>query len=331
MTVYIRTIFKMVLFTSIVPLNAQIKNDPTIQGKLMLDDSWSSTIYLSHIPTFDDMYVMSNDMIISKTAINSLGYFKFDIDYLPTDENLFRLHIVKKDDSPATLIIGGKDENHLFLIANRFSTIHLTGNSSYPPFKNVIVENSKENIAFQQITSHFYKADSVASESSTSKRLLIEKQLKKNLFLMADTSTIFLASLYAVYLNRFLSNYSSNEEFYASYIKKWSNQDNGYFNSFKNQLPISRSSNSTILISIVSAFLLIFIGVVTGKYGFKKNNKIQKLSIQERKIYEMLQQGASNQEISDHFSIGLSTVKSHVSSIYSKLNIKSRKGIVNMK
>ncbi len=330
MAFYFRIVFVIVFFNIIIPLYGQ-KTKGSISGKLLLDNSWSSTIYLSHIPTFDDMYVMSSEMIIAKTVIDSLGYFKFDINYLPVDENLFRLHIVKKDDSPATLIIGGKDENHLFLMANRFSTIQLTSNLSYPPFKNVIFENSKENIAFQQVTHHFFKADSIASESSASKRLLIEKQLEKDLFLMADTSKYFLVSLYAIYKNRFSSNYSSNENFYTSYVRKWSNQNNAYFNSFKKQLPNNASGNSALIIAIVSTGILTLIGFIIGKYGFKKTNNIEKLSVQERKIYEMLQQGASNQEISDQFNIGLSTVKSHVSSIYSKLNVKSRKGIVNMK
>lgn len=336
MNICSRTILAtIVFFVSVIPLCGQIKIKSYISGKLSLDNSWSSTIYLSHITTFDDMYVMSNEIIIAKTIIDSLGYFKFDIDYLPVDENLFRLHIVKRDDSPATLIIGGKDENHLFLIANRFSTIHLKGNSLYPPFKNIVFEGSKENIAFQGITHHLSKVDSIASESSASKRLLIEKQLEKDLFLIADTSRCFMVSLYAIYKNRFFENYSSNEDYYKSYINKWSNQNNPYFNSFKKKLSFNSFDNSTITITVVSIGFLTLIGFVVGRYSSKKTkikaNHINKLSVQERKIYETLQQGASNQEIADQFNIGLSTVKSHVSSIYSKLNVKSRKGIVNLK
>lgn len=328
MPVYFRLVF-VTIFVSICGSLYGQNNKGTISGKLWLDNSWSSTIYLSHIPTFDDMYVMSGEMIIAKTIIDSLGYFKFDIDFLPIDENLFRLHIVKKDDSPATLIIGGKDENHLFFIANRSSKIHLTGKSAYPPFKNVIFENSIENIAFQQITNHFFIADSMASESSASKRSLIENQLEKDLFLMADTSKIFLVSLYAIYKNRFSSNYFLNKDFYTSYVNKWSKQDNAYFNSFKKQLPNRDSGYLTGIIAIVCVMTVI--GFVVGKYSLLKTNNIQKLSVQEKKIYKMLQLGASNQEIANELNIGLSTVKSHVSSIYSKLKIKSRKGIMDIK
>lgn len=330
MVFYFRIVFTVVFCNIIIPLYGQ-KINGSISGKLGLDKSWSSTIYLSHISTFDDLYLMSNEMIVAKTVIDSLGYFNFNIDFLPMEENLFRLHIVKKDDTPATLIIGGRDENHLFLTANRSTAVYLETKSTYPPFKNVVFKNSKENASFQHITDLLFRADSLASESSASKRLLIEKQLEKDLFQIADTSTHMLVSLYAIFKNRALSNYADHEDFYKSYVKKWDNKNSVYFNSFKKQIPDNTSHYSTVIIALASLSVLTLIGFGIGKYGLRRTNNIKNLSVQERKIYTMLQQGASNQEISDHFNIGLSTVKSHVSSIYSKLNVKSRKGIINMK
>jgi len=51
------------------------------------------------------------------------------------------------------------------------------------------------------------------------------------------------------------------------------------------------------------------------------------LSIQERRVFQLVSEGKSNKEISAELNIGLSTVKSHVHSIYGKLGIKSRKEI----
>jgi DNA-binding NarL/FixJ family response regulator len=62
-----------------------------------------------------------------------------------------------------------------------------------------------------------------------------------------------------------------------------------------------------------------------------KKRKLKKLSVQERKIFVLLQQGATNQEISDECHIEISTVKSHLNSIFSKLKIKSRKEALNIK
>ena len=303
-----------------------------ISGSLSLDDSWSSKIYLSYIPTFDDMYAMSNEMIIARTEIDSLGSFMFNIDFLPQGENLYRLHIVKKGDTPATLIIGGKDENHLFLILKRSSNIELESHSSNPPFKNVKFKNSSTNKAFQYLTDMVYNADSIAAESSASKRLLIQNRLQKDLLAFADTSSNLLVSLYAIYKSNFESNYSSNKNFYESYSKKWKNQDNTYFKSFSEQLPNNRKPIKTDQLTWIILVLLFSItGFFLGKLYLKRNRRLEKLSVQERKVYELLQKGATNQEISSQLNIGLSTAKSHVSSIYSKLKVKSRKDILNMK
>lgn len=329
---FCRCIYTIIILSVIIPSTSkgQNKSSAHISGNISIDNTWDSIIYLSHIPTYDDMYVMSNEMILAKTVIDSLGNFSFNVDFLPKEENLYRLHIIKKEDTPATLIIGGKDENHIFLIANCFSDIQLVNKSTYPPFKNVTFYNSGNNSDFQQISQMVFAADSIAAESSASKRFLIETQLHKDLLFIADTSKNFLVSLFAIYKSRFESNYSSNVDFFKSYSKRWRNQNNTYYKSFKTQLPIKTETNK-IAIVIILACILTIIGFLAGKRGFKKSKNFEKLSIQERKIYELLQQGKTNQEISNHFNIGLSTVKSHVSSIYSKLNVKSRIDIVNMK
>lgn len=309
--------------------NGQDKPGAHISGSLSMDETWDSEIFLSHIPTFEDMYVMSNEMIIARTAIDSLGCFQFNIDFLPEEDNLYRLHMIKKEDTPATLIIGGKDENHFFLIANRLSQIHLSNQATNPPFRKISFENSTKNTAFHQIIQMVFTADSIAAEGSASKRLFIENQLHKDLLVIADTSGVFLVSLFAIYQSGFAAGDASDMAFYKSSIKRWDNQNNGYLNALKSQLPVKNGRNPMLMVLMVAS-VLAGGGFFIMKSRVRTATRFEKLSIQERKIYELLQQGASNQEISNHFNIGLSTVKSHVSSIYSKLNVKSRKDIANM-
>ena len=331
-----RLIFKFALiFLLICPhflanVFSQTNKMAVVSGKLNLDNSWSSTLYLSHISSFEEIYLMSNKMIIAETVIDSLGNFQFQLDYLPKGENLYRLHVVKKEDSPATLIIGGKDENHLFLILKSTSNIQLSNSAYQSPFRKISYKSSPENTAFQQITEIVYKADSIASESSASKRSLIESKLYQDLKLIADTSTNFLVSQYAIHKNPKLLTYSSNEAFYNRYYSKWKKQTGNYFKVFEKKIPIQqKESNYGWVIFLV--FVTIVILLVLLKTNVLKPNRIKNLTLQERKIFELLKEGASNQEISDNLNIGLSTVKSHATSIYSKLKVKSRKDIVNMK
>jgi len=322
----------MVFIGGLVPnvCKAQSESSAYISGHLSLNKSWDSTIYLSHIPTFDDMYVMSNDMILAKADIDSLGYFFFDVDFLPEEENLYRLHIVKKDDTPATLIIGGKDENHHFLIANRFSQIFLDGAPEKPPFKTISYRNSSVNSEFQVITEMVSRADSVASKSTAAKRRLVEDQLLTNLLNIADTSSHFLVSLHAIYRSKFESNYGSNSDKYDAFLERWRKQDNPYYSSFAKHIPSSHTSHIGVWASFLTV-LFAAVGFLFFRRGSRESKGLEKLSVQERKVFQFLQEGASNKEISEHFNIEMSTVKTHVSSIYAKLKVRSRKDIVNMK
>jgi DNA-binding CsgD family transcriptional regulator len=302
----------------------------TLKGAIQIDSSWSSDIYLSYIPTFSDIYSMSNEMIIADTKIDSQGYFEFDLDFLPNEQRLYRLHISKKEDSKNSLIIGGLNENYLVFIASRDSKIKLKGTSLTPPFKNVTFGTHNENFEFQKITNLVLKKDSIASISGRSKRKFIGDRLNEKLLRIADSSTNALISLYALHKIDFESNYHSNEKFYKNYLKKWSHLNDGYIENFRKKLPIKAQKYNWTFI-IILGIILTIIGYAVGKYNFFKNNRINNLTVQERKVLVLLKEGATNKEISEEFNIGISTVKSHVSSILTKLNVKSRKEIMNLK
>ncbi len=302
-----------------------------IHGQLHLNETWKPVVYLSYIPDFSEMKTLSNRMIISETTVDSLGNFSLDISFLPIEENLFRLHLVKKDNPPTSLIIGGKDENHIFLIANCNTNIWVTNIGKQSLFKGVTISGCPDNNTFIQITEIISTSNNkISIEESPLKKELIEKATYEKLRFIADTCTNSLASLYAIYKSDFESNYSSNMSFYSSYKKKWKNNNSTYFVKFREQLSIKKERRG--IYGLLAVFLFIIIGFVIYKIvRNEKNNRVKLLSVQERKILAFLQKGATNQQISDEFNIGINTVKSHVSSIYSKLKIKSRSEVMNIK
>jgi len=325
-------IWKLIFAFSLSTLNlvGQKTDIGKIEGIVQLDSSWEHRIYLSYIPTFEDIHSMSNEMIIAESKINNLGYFNFELDFLPKTQNLYRLHISKRKDAKTSLIIGGLNENHLVFLADSKSKIKLEANCINPPFKNTAFLPKSENAAFQKITDMVNTKDSISANSGLAKRKFIEEKLVEDLLNIADISTNELVSLYAIYKSDFISNYVSNKKFYSAYLKKWSNADSKYFDEFRKKLPIKEDSNNYGL-GIIISIALIFMGYLLGKYGFQKNNRLKKLSVQERKVFDLLKKGATNKEIADEFNIGLSTSKSHVSSILNKLKIKSRKEIMDFK
>ncbi len=299
-----------------------------IRGTLLLDNSWNRTVYISLIGTFDKEFTVSDNMIIGSSPIDSSGRFTINLDNLPAGWCLLRLHVVKNGDPPASLIIGGLNENYCFIVANRNSKIELHNTLGKPVFQNLSISGAPYLKTMEYITNLSDYPNSIDYEHSLIKKKFIEEVVSEKLKSIADTCENPLVSLYALYQTDFMTDYKKHPAFYKKYLSKWSNNKSPYFKSFRRQFPLTeRPVWPYILIILFFGILISAILTVRSR----KNRKINKLSVQERRIFELLQKGATNQEISDACNIELSTVKSHVSNIFSKLNIKSRKEVMDLK
>ncbi len=67
----------------------------------------------------------------------------------------------------------------------------------------------------------------------------------------------------------------------------------------------------------------------TNETPTNETNPNESLTVQESKIYDLIKNKYSNKEIAAELNISLSTVKTHVSNIYKKLKIRSRKQIID--
>jgi DNA-binding CsgD family transcriptional regulator len=328
------SINKKLLPLILISIFSQIgKSQAGISGRINIDTAiWTPVVYMSLIDNFDQMNSMTNEMIIDKASIDSLGNFSFSTQYLPEDDHLFRIHISKRSDPPASLISGGKDENYFFFIANRQSKILLNDVGKLDFLKDVTVSGYSPNINFREINEISSYIDSTGFTSSIIKIDLIRNAINEKLRFYADTCSNPLVSLYALYKSQFDNNYAVNQEYYHKFLKKWENEKSTYFVEFRKKIPISQNNN------LFFVFLIGGVGIIIGflscfsylNFIKKDQNPLHDLSVQERKIFALIMEGKSNKEISDNLLIGLSTVKSHVTSIYSKLGINSRKAALNL-
>lgn len=327
-------LYKYIILISVlvISLNQKLKSQPGIMGQISIDTTiWSPVAYLSLIPDFEDMYSMSYEMIIDKSVIDSSGRFSFNTQYLSDEDNLFRIHISKKSDPPASLIIGGKDENHFFLIANKRSQVFVKDTSESEFIKGIKISGYYPNHMLRQIDEIAGYLDTTSFNDSQAKTDLLRKAIFEKLRLYVDTCSNPLVSLYALYKGKFGRNYSQNQRYYNDFLTKWKGERSSYFVEFRKK--ISASDNKSALPIIIGALLFI-IGFIACFAWFKlyrkRRNILRDLSVQERKIYALILEGKSNKEMSDILKISLSTVKSHVNNIYSKLDVNSRKDLLNL-
>jgi DNA-binding CsgD family transcriptional regulator len=326
----IRTLITIAFFFSLfVPA---LDGRAQIIGRIRLDTTlWAPVAYLSLIPDFNQIYSISNEAIIKKSGIDGEGNFTFDIKDLPLEDHLYRLHFSKKGDPQASLVIGGEDENHLFLIANKNSTIGIGIPGGRKLIGGITFSGYKPNKALLEINQIAGFLDTLDYYGPAVNRDFVRQAVYDKLRLYADTCSNPLISLYALYHSRFESNYPVNIPYYQKYLKKWRKENSEYFRVFRAQLPAKEPTGFLLPLLILGVALPTGAAAILLIRKRKKPAKglYQSLTVQERKIFNLLKDGRSNKEISDECGISLSTVKSHVNNIYSKLNITSRTDVMD--
>ncbi|MBT3243857.1 MAG: helix-turn-helix transcriptional regulator [Bacteroidetes bacterium] len=316
-------------------MQSDSSHQPVIRGHIELDSSlWSPVAYLSIIPDFTQTYYISYETIIERADIDDNGDFSFQTDFLSGEDHFYRIHFSKKDDPPASLTIGGKEENHFFLIANNRSVVEIVTEPGYNLINHLSFSGYSPNHALQEINEIVSFLDTLDYYGSNLNRQFISGAVNEKLLQYADTCIHPLVSLYALYKSNLDQGFQDNPEFYKRYLRKWKHEQSDYFSVFKAQIPWESSNNKSVLI------ILLFITIITisivsfSIYIFKSRRKTNNslytsLTVQERKIFSLLKEGKSNKEISELCSISLSTVKSHINNIYTKLDISSRKEVMD--
>jgi len=309
----------------VLPLNADII------GKIKMDTTkWTAVAYLSIIPDFSQINTISYPCIIDRAEISADGQFMFSTKKLPEGIHLYRIHISKLDDPAASLIIGGIDHNHMFLFANRDAEIKFVCKNDNSLFQSILIGDDYLNESLLYINHMANLIDTIDILGLGNNKEFIREAIYDQIRDYADTCSNPLLSLYAIYQSNYQFDYKINPEYYSKYIDKWESEDSEYFQTFRNQLNyklgFSWASLGLIFITILLVLIFVFFGKKILK---KKKNLIMDLTVQERRIYNLLRAGKSNKEIALEYSISISTVKSHVNSIYSKLKIDSRKDILN--
>jgi len=64
---------------------------------------------------------------------------------------------------------------------------------------------------------------------------------------------------------------------------------------------------------------------IKGRAGRTDQRRVELLSLREREVFELVREGASNQEIAMRLSISENTVKAHMHKIFEKLGVRNRR------
>ena len=319
-----------------IPINAA-----SIKGKLLLDGTWAPILYVSVIHSFDELHTASYDFLRYKIELDSLGYFEVNNMELAEGDLIYRLHICKTGDPESSIFIGGKDENFIHFIMNNNSEVNLVQEIPFQGIKSCLVTGHSSGPSLLHIFKLQEKLETPPSLPSKNNRAFIKVQVLDGLKEIIDTSSNELIQLLALH---YMNESFTNEDHLGLMDLMQKNFINSaysspYYDSFVKDLNYMRfqagqtsyTKNAKIL-WVGLPILLLFLGIVFRKefiplFG-KGKQKINSLSIQEKRVFNLLKKGKSNKEISSELHIEVSTVKSHLHRIYTRLGVKSRKELV---
>ncbi len=313
-------------------------------------------VYLAVIDHINDFYHADDKNIIAKADIDSSGGFLMEGIDLPAEPLFYRLYFTPEEHASA-LVRGGSGRNFIILLLHQQSDIRITIPNLCAPFLSYQTEGSADDEALQQVqqlTDDYYRFYP-EKEGETKKQFYINAYHQR-LLSYADSSHSSYAGLRAIMETGVAENYTVYNKTYQTFASTFSKahplspygkqlEDLLQVESFKNQTREPGSGTSFVVKLLIAALVFssalniyLYItrkksparGDVTSEPENRIENPellIQQLTIREREILLMIDQGLSNKEIADKLNIEVSTIKTHVSRIYQKINIRSRKEV----
>lgn len=293
-----------------------------IRGSVDLDSTWERKVYLSLIPDLEDIHLCSEQLIIAQADIQSDGSFTLRGKVFPDQAHLVRIHVSKKGDPPATLVIGGKEENHCFLALSNDSDLQLE-KATTGLFDHFEIPGDPRNRALYFVDSlrqYFTVIDTAFS--SLAYKEMVQEERAETLLNYADTCRFLLPSLYAIYHADWGTNRQQVQQARTRIAERF--PPHPYLRD-----TMQKADQGTGRVSLWGGLFLL-LAVITAVLAFVRRRPpsgFKELSFQEKKILAFLHEGKTNKEIAGRLHIEPSTVKSHVYNIYQKLEISSRKEV----
>lgn len=324
--------------------------DYSISGKVNLSSEWQPQIFLAAINKLDDYYNAYPDLIVDAALVNADGTFTLQGNNLPSEKKFYRLYLMKEQNSEfdACLYVGGDDHNFVHVVLDNDSELIINSDSNHNAlFGNYTVSGDYDNDMMRVLARLVYPSFYFYEIKFPSELRFSQEKLNRDLISFSDTCQSTMASLAAV-INTDMDKYhKSNSGFYSSFSSRLDQdlKENSYREDYERKLryynpDLNPSSNwvgsLAFLFAGISLFLLWQNFQLRKKLknqtilSVEKESPTEQLTNKEKEILSLITEGKSNKEIASELFVELSTVKTHINKIYSKLSITQRKQAIKI-
>lgn len=327
-----------------------------IKGTIELQNDWQPVVYLASLNSPDNLFVASPEFVIAETFIQPDGTFSINTTSIPEDPRFYRLYLVKGNNSSVEFNTS-THRNFQHLLLDQHSDIILNAKVEDNTFVIQQISGSDDNNAILKFDKEIAQRKlQFANDITKAKYDFLSKDLENFIKSFVESTPNSLVGLYALYhIDEKDTDFLRNNEFYFGFQKRIDEQ---YPNSFyaANYSKLLESlvgfremvceipgvqpkwKDSLLVIQSVFIFILLFILAFlllrikkTTKEKLESNNSqttFANLTQKEQQILQLLAQGKTNKEIAIELYVELSTVKTHINSIYKQLQLSNRKDAI---
>jgi len=324
--------------------------DYSVSGRVNLSNEWQPQIYLAAIDKLDDYYNAYPDLIVDAANVNPDGTFILQGSTLPPEKKFYRIYLMKEQNSEfdACLYVGGDDHNFIHVVLDSDTELRIHSDPTYAaPFGNYAVGGDYDNKMMRSLARLVYPSFYFYQIKFPSELRFSQEKLNRDLISFSDSCSSTMASLAAV-INTDMDKYhKSNSAFYSAFSTRLRADlsHNSYNEDYERKLryydPDLTNDNSwreflLLILGIICLFLAwqnIKLRKILREPSAKHEEQpdlVDQLTKKEKEILDLITAGRSNKEIASVLFVELSTVKTHINKIYSKLNISQRKEAIKI-
>lgn len=324
----------------------------SITGQVNLGEEWQPKVYMAAVDKLNDYYRASPELILNTAEVDSSGHFTIQGDNLPKDERFYRLYLMKNQntDYDACLYIGGDDHNFVHVLMRNGDSIEVQADStSRAPFGNFTIKGDAANQSMRKLSGIVYPSFYFYRIKFPTELKFSQDKFHQDLRSFADTCQHSLVALAAVNNMDFDEFFDQERPFFEAFGERLQ-QDYPKSVYTRNYLAKLRyyadsgggTSMMPWMLGLLGLFLALAVLVVIkqrmviielrgnvadasqSQNGDNLTEIRNSLTRKEEEILLLIHEGNSNKDIAQALFVEVSTVKTHINKLYSKIGASNR-------
>ncbi|WP_420398782.1 LuxR C-terminal-related transcriptional regulator [Flagellimonas sp.] len=314
----------LILLLVFVLSGLQLSAQQAVSGFVNFDGSanWKPQIYLSHL-SLSNTANQNEAKPIAIADVQKDGFFKFDKKHFSDSNKIYRLHVerIRK------IVNDTVNKEVHFMFSARDKIEFKKGSRVFGTYTNT----NQGDREWQKLKTF---------ESKLVKQYLAqENKIDPRKGFVKDSLQILMVKLIGIKQladKKLLDkDISENPTYYLellSELKESPIEASEYWFlekrlAYLTQLAMEQELKTSRWLNLILLVLVAGLGILSFKLG-RRTLPNAHLSRQEKNVKALILEGKTNKEIANELFISLSTVKTHITSIYSKLNVKGRQELL---